>query len=334
MQLLTLDKLSKKVLESIDIQTAFKVSRCISAAEKLQLFRKLDGKAWTSEQIGKKVGIHPKFREIFLGVLEGLGLLIKKNGRYSLSRMCREYFIEQRSMYWTRLFSQYCIDDYIAMATLEKSLTTGKDYREFTKIKRKNDYELLRDDAGWAHDFTYLLYNVKKDESRILAKNLDLTNVKTLLDIGGGSGVMSIALLRKYKHLKACVMDFKTVCRTTKEIIKKERLTRRLTTYVGDLNKKIPKGYDALLIWDFGRIQKKAINNAYKSLDEGGMIIIGGYLAERKKLSLNALTRRLSGVYPDLQSWRETMDMLKTAGFHRVKKKRIDSDLWIITGVK
>lgn len=334
MQLLTLDKLPGNLIKQLDLQTVFMVSRCISAAEKLQIFRKLNFSTLTAGQIGQRTGLHPNYRETFLDILVVLGLLDKINNRYRLSAKGKKYFIDQRSIYWTRLYSQYCIDDYKALTELEEVLTTGKDYRDILGSDRKDDYTLLRDDPDWAREFTYLLYEMKQQESKVIANKLDLTGFQYLLDVGGGSGVISMALLRKYRHLKACVMDFETVCQTTRKIIRKEGLGRRLTTCTGDMNKALPKGYDVIMFYDIGRLPPQALNNAYRSLPEGGMVIIGGYLPYQGKLSLNALTRHFTAVRPASQSKQETVNFLEAAGFRRIKRKRVKENLWLITGLK
>ena len=58
MPMLTLDKLPKRLLAGLDIETVFKASRCVIAAERLQLFRKLEGKELTAAEIGRRVGLH------------------------------------------------------------------------------------------------------------------------------------------------------------------------------------------------------------------------------------------------------------------------------------
>jgi len=58
MQMLTLDKLPQRLLAGLDIVTVFKASRCVIAAEQLQLFRKLYGKELTAAEIGRRIGKH------------------------------------------------------------------------------------------------------------------------------------------------------------------------------------------------------------------------------------------------------------------------------------
>ena len=67
--LLVQSKLPPKLLSILDIETVFKVSRCVVDAERLQLFRKLDGRALTAAQIGRQVGLDERHRETFLDIL-------------------------------------------------------------------------------------------------------------------------------------------------------------------------------------------------------------------------------------------------------------------------
>ena len=198
---MTLDKLPKKVLAKIDLQTAFMASRCIVAAERFQIFRKLHGKALSVAAIGKKTGIRGWRLEIFLAVLMSLGLLKKKGDLYQNSALAERYFIKERSIYWTRLFSEECLEEYKAFSVLEETLTSGKDYESILGIKRKYYVEQMQENPGWAHDFTNMLFYFHRPDAGALAKNLDLRGYKNLLDVGGGSGVMSMALVQKYKNL-------------------------------------------------------------------------------------------------------------------------------------
>lgn len=332
---LTLDKLSPQVLTGIDLQQAFISSRFVITAERLQIFRKLDGRELSAAAICKKIGLHGRYGELFLEVLVKLGLLKKRKNLYRLSALAQKYFIKERSIYWTRLFSAECIKYYIAFSVLEEIVTTGKDYRKILGIDHKSDYQRLQNDPEWASDFTYLLYHLHQPNAKALADSLDLSGSHNLLDIGGGSGVVSMALVRANPALKACVYDFELVCQTAKKIIRKERLTSRIKTYAGDMNKHIPKGYDVIMFWDIGKIKKSVMQQAYRNLPSDGMIVMGsGIIASKQRASLNLLTRQFISTLPEESMLRDVLETLRAVGFKALKHRRIATGELLITGRK
>ncbi len=333
MEMLTLDKYPRKLLASLDLETVFKASRCVIAAERLQLFRKLDGKELTASEIGRSIGLHICLRETFLNILIALRLLTRKGDRYRLSSLARKYFIKERGPHWTRLWSRYCTDDYTALSVLEESLTTGRDYRKILGMKREEDYEILRHDRKFAEDFTRIMHDTKRRSSKLLAKNLDLSGNSALLDVGGGSGIMSIELVRTHPNLRACVQEFEPVCRAARKFIKAAGLSRRIKTYAADMTQEIAPGYDVIMYWDVGA-PLKSLKLAYRALPKGGMVLVSLASGGKVNRSVNLLTRKLTLVYPDHDTWQETIAKLKAAGFKRVKRIRIRDTAWVVTGYK
>jgi len=61
----------------------------------------------------------------------------------------------------------------------------------------------MKVDPDRAREFTRMLYEVHQYLGNELATLLDLTNVRRLMDVGGGSGVVTMALLQKYPDLTA-----------------------------------------------------------------------------------------------------------------------------------
>jgi tRNA A58 N-methylase Trm61 len=333
MEMLTLDKFPRKLLASLDIETVFKASRCVIAAERLQLFRKLDGKELTASEIGHSIGLHRCHRETFLNILIALRLLIRKGDRYRLSPLARKHFIKERGPHWTRLWSRYCTEDYTALSVLEESLTTGRDYRKILGMKREEDYEILRHDRQFAEDFTRIMHDTKRRQSKLLAKNLDLSRYSALLDVGGGSGIMSMELVRTHPNLRACVQEFEPVCRAARKFIRAAGLSRRVKTYAADMTQKIASGYDVIMYWDVGA-PLKSLKLAYRALPKGGMVLISLASGGKVDRSVNLLTRKLTLVYPDHDTWQETIAKTKAAGFKRVKRIRIKDTAWVVTGYK
>ena len=330
-QMLTLDKLPRRTLAGMDIETAFKASRCVIAAERLQLFRVLGDKALTAVEIGRRVGLNKLHCRTFLDVLAVLGLLAKTGGRYRLSRTARKYFITERGAHWSRLWSKYCADDFAAFSVLEQSLTSGRDYRKLLGVKRESDYEVLRHDQTWAEDFTRIMHDTKRQVSVKLAHHLDLSGYRALLDVGGGSGIMAMELARRHPDLRACVQDFGPVCKAARKIIKEMGFSKRITTFAADMTKELATGYDVIMYWDVGSVPLQSFKLAHSALPPGGMLLVGGCFSDHEERSLNLLTRKLSLIYPDHDSLIETASKLRTAGFPRSRRRRIEGVGWVVT---
>ncbi|UCC81199.1 MAG: methyltransferase [Candidatus Zixiibacteriota bacterium] len=331
----TLDKLPKKVLAKIDLQRAFAISRCVVAAEKLQVFRKLHGKKLSAMAIGRMIGIRGWRIEAFLAALVSIGLLKKTGKTYSNSALADKYYVRKRSIYWTKLFSEECRKDYRAFSVLEDMLTTERSYASILGIKSGNYIKEMEKNPQWAHDFTHMLYYYHLPHAKALADNLDLSDYSSVLDAGGGSGVMSIALARKFKHIKACVMDIELVVKVTKKIIRREKLTGRIDTLIGDHDKHIPDGYDVIMYCDAEIGDGRTLKLAYESLPEGGLVVLcEDYSSDDLTTPLYRLMWQLRSNSFWLKKKSQMVTMLRDYGFKAVKGRRIYGDTWLITGCK
>ena len=183
----TLDKFPKGVLANTDIQTAFIISRLVTAAERLQVFRALHGKRMTSDAIGMSLKIHKYYLKTFLDSLVSLGLLRKAKGRYWNTPFAEKYFIRERSIYWTRQYSKECVSAFERLTVLEKALVSGKTYQAFTGLKKPNYVERMKRDRHEAQDFTQMLFHLHQDDAKSLANYLDLSGRREVLDVAGGS---------------------------------------------------------------------------------------------------------------------------------------------------
>jgi cyclopropane fatty-acyl-phospholipid synthase-like methyltransferase len=335
MRELTLDRLPKKALAKLDLETVFAASRCVIAAERLLVFRRLHGRELPAPAVGRRVGIHPKHCEPFLDFLVFLGLLKKRGNLYRNSALADRHFVRARSLDWTRFWSQECAQGYEALSVMEDVLSTGRDWRQILGKERKPDYELVQEDPEWARGFTHALYDLHRPNAEILAKNLDLSGYQSLLDVGGGSGIMSIALARAHPHITACVLDFEFVCKAARSIIRREGMSRRVKTRVGDMNRVIPKGFDVVMFWDIGHIDTRVVRMAYKSLPEGGMVVRDcAPLSRRKTPSPTRFLHHYLSVLPKGQTKLSILRSLEEAGFRSVKYRRISPNTGLITGLK
>lgn len=331
----TLDTLPKRVLANIDVQRAFIASRLIVAAERLQLFRLLHHRQMTKSAISAKLKIHDSQITPFLQSLVALGLLRNAGGAYSSTRLTEKYFVKERPIQWTRQYSQECVEAYDALALLEERLTTGNPLTALKRLKRPDYVECMKRDRRQAEDFTQMLFHLHQVDAEALARYLDLSAHRAVLDVGGGSGVMSIALARRNPHIRACILDIAPVCQVAAANIRKAGLSRRISTCPGDLREPWPSGYDVVLICDIGQISSQMLSKAFKALPPKGMIVlVDRYLSDDRTRPLDRLLDFfVSSSFP-LATGKEMAEALKSVGFDRVKARDVYEDLWFVTGVK
>jgi predicted O-methyltransferase YrrM len=331
----TLDKFPKQVLAGIDIQTAFILSRLIIATERLQVFRKLHGKRMTADAIGRRLKIHRFYLLPFLNCLVSLGLLRKANARYWNTPFAEKYFIAERSVYWTRQYSAECAQRYEALTGLEKTLASGKRRHQTKRLKPRNYLERMRRDQREAEDFTQMLFYLHQGDAEALASYLDLSDHRAVLDVGGGSGVMSIALANKNPHLRACILDIAPVCQIAARNVKRAGLSRRIRTRAGDIRQTLPAGYDVIIFCDVGAVSAQLLRNAYQRLPANGLLVLADrYLADDGTKPLERLAAHFVGSSFGLATRRDMVQAVKSCGFQAVKARKIYEDVWFITGVK
>jgi len=147
---------------------------------------------------------------------------------------------------------------------------------------------------------------------------------------------MSIALAKKYPQLKACVLDMKTVTPVTRKIVRREGLSKRISTTVGDLNRDLPTGYDVIMFCDVDIADyRRTFKTAYERLPVGGLVVVVEELASED--FTEPLTRIMWQLRSEpfwLKTRREMADILKACGFKSVKGSFLCRDSWLITGRK
>ena len=142
-------------------------------------------------------------------------------------------------------------------------------------------------------------------------------------------------LVRKYKHIKACVLDIEPVVKVAKKIISRERLTRRISTTVGDMTKHIPGGYDVVMFCDSELGGVKTLKMVYESLPEGGLVVlVDDFSSDDWTVPLYRLMWQLRSNSFWIRNRRQMVAMLGESGFKAVRSRLIYEDTWLLTGRK
>jgi predicted O-methyltransferase YrrM len=140
--------------------------------------------------------------------------------------------------------------------------------------------ESAMDKQDSARHLTLALAGRAKNVAPVLAARLPMDGVELLLDVGGGTGIYSIALLQKHPRLRALVWDRPEVLKVAAEMAAAYGVADRLELRPGDMfADEVPRGAQAILLsnilhdWDV-RECRTLVGRLAPALPKGGRLLI------------------------------------------------------------
>jgi hypothetical protein len=167
-----------------------------------------------------------------------------------------------------------------------------------------------------------------------------------MLDIGGGSGVYPIEVVKAYPNMSADILDLEPVCKVANEYIKKSNLQDRIHTRVLDFSKdQLPKDYDVALLSHIIHFFAKEkvlslLRKIYDSLSsENGVVIISEWLLNDERTgpipsALMSLTMVVDMPEGRNYSYNEVSKMLVDVGFKNIERRPLAGPAEIVIGYK
>lgn len=261
-----------------DTIQAFQKSRILLTAFELKIFSYLDFSCMDAAHLAKRINTDERATERLLNAVTALGLLEKMNNVYSNTPFASQYLVESSPDYMMGL--GHSANMWHSWTTLTEVVRTGKSVVEPAISKRGKE---------WLRSFIAAMHMRAKVYSDESVRDLDLTHVSRVLDVGGGSGDFAMAFIRKKKSITATVFDLHEVTLLTKEYIAKAGMEHQIDTYSGNYTvDKLPHGYDlvflsAIVHSNSFEVNSELIKNCADALNPGGQIIIQDYIMNNER---------------------------------------------------
>ena len=324
------------------------IPAAVAAAIELQLFWSLDDQSLSLEDISKKLGILKDRCHYWLELLVELGLLKRQNREYLLTSLSRSTIIESYSPESWSFIAQAAREQYITGNNLTSHISHPKSVLTAQGEKSLDWFERMQKDPEYTRRFTYTLYEIHYSSGEILAQSLNMKGMKRMMDLGGGSGVMSLALLKQNPDLNAVVIDIPDVCEIGREIASISSVADRIEYYAADYDHDdLPTGFDMILNCDAGGFDQKLLHKLFKALNEGGLLIIVSNIEmdsdwlethPREDLSFPLLLRffqnSLTSSKLSHMTITEGKKRLIETGFHSVVEETLENGILLIRGQK
>lgn len=315
----------------LELLRAYVPSAALSAALELGVFWLLEEQPCTVESVARELNIPDKRCYLWLELLVSYGLLERHGDTYAVSTLTRHAITGTYSPETWSLLAQEARERYPACIDLSQTLSHPASIWPVLGRTPPNYVAQMMENPERAVRFTRMLYEIHRPLAEELAQTLDLSGFHRLMDVGGGSGVMSLALLRRYPDLTATVVDIANVCAAGEEIVAETPEAERITFHTADLlHDELPAGFDVVLECDVGIYSEDLFRRLAASLNDSGHLIIVDELAEEGQAGSpsslsHAFYVSLHNSEFALPSVNDVCRSLEQAGFHLISIQKLTS---------
>jgi SAM-dependent methyltransferase len=286
-------------------------SSVLGTAMELGLFWLLADRPLSTAELAQSLDIPLNRCYYWLKILCKLGLLEESGEGYAPSALAWEAILNVQSQdTWA---FQAREDRDLALYVQDLALNIGKPMSAWQAGNRTPADFLQRigEDPTYIARFTRKLYQIHSSFAEQLANMLDLRGVTRLLDLGGGSGVVSFALLRKRGELTSVIVDVESVCQAGRVIASENKLEGRITYLAADfLRDDLPAGFDMVLLCDVGSFSESLFRRIHDVLNRNGRLVIIDKFAPSKTSA--PPSRLLSAFLASLESPAQSIDYITT----------------------
>ncbi len=180
---------------------------------------------------------------------------------------------------------------------------------------------------------------------RELLATYDLSAHRTLLDIGGGSGGLAIAVTEAFPHIQVTVVDLPMIAPIAKRIIQEAGASDHVRVIAADiLTDDLTGSFDAAILSSLIQVlsperARRALKNVGKVINPGGVIYIRGDIVDDSGVSpLGAVMRNLIylNIYDEGQAYteQEHREWLREAGFEDFERKILPDEFSVVRAKK
>ncbi len=247
---------------------------CIKAALELDLFAYLNNEAQRIETLATAVGAIPQRLAMLLEALRHMGITSLDDGKWSLTPFATRMFLpnpEHPNLYMTpvaKAMANLSDNFYLKIADAVKGNMNFKGEVAYPPVTKEDNLyfeEIHRSNAHFA--------------IMLLLEEADLSSTKTLVDVGGGIGDISAALLKKFPQLDSTILNLPGAIELVNENAAEKGVGDRLRGAAVDIYRDAYPTADAVM---FCRILYSAneqltdmmCRKAYEALPPGGRLLI------------------------------------------------------------
>lgn len=254
----------------------FMASRALFAALDADVFGHLAGGPKPLAALAHDLGLAAGRLRPLLTACVALGLLVRDGERYANAPASTTYLVRSSPAYFGDYFRfQVSRQIYPTLLHLDAAL----------RGERVDFYAQLRDPQE-ASAFTRAQHSGSLGPAHVVARLVDLTDARRLLDVAGGSGAFSIVLCERAPALRCTIIDFPSVAAVGRALVADSGLADRITYVEGDARElSWPDANDVVLMSYLLSAVSEAsahelLGKAHKALRPGGRLLVHDFMVD------------------------------------------------------
>jgi predicted O-methyltransferase YrrM len=228
----------------------------------------------TPEEVAKSIETHPENTEAFLDALTSIDLLEKSNGRYKNTEMSNTFLVTSNPAYiggFINVLETFNIPTAEMMIELIKNGPPPPDPN--ADIGDMELWKQIHRSAG-----TVQRAGFGQELAKIISKFPEFPNMKKMLDLGGGAGLVGMCIVDSHPTMEGVIYDQPPVVQVADDFIKEYEMESRIKTIGGNyMTDSVGENYDLILasqtLGFAGNQVDDIIKKLYDSLNPGGILI-------------------------------------------------------------
>ncbi len=310
-----------------EFAAAFQKSRILLSGFELDIFTNIDDNGDTSANLANKLKLDEHACDRLMNALVSLGILTKQDGLFYNTSESFSYLSRKGPDYFGGLMHTNHL--WNTWSNLTQVVRSGKAAHR-AEINDRGD--------GWLTSFITAMRDRAKKQAPQQLADIDLSGIKTILDVGGGSGAYSMEFINKKSEVEPTVFDLPNVIPITKGFIEREGFSGKIKTFEGDYTTDgLPSGFDmvflsAVIHSNPLEINRSLIKKCFNSLNNTGTIVIQDWIMNNERtqpvsgtvFAINMLVGTEGG---DCFTEEEVTGMLNAAGFENISRREFETGL-------
>lgn len=267
------------------IAFSFIASKALFAGLHIELFTVLADGSKTVEELSEATSVPVNRIGMLTTALVSIGLLTYEDDTRLKNSPAADSFLSRQSKYDFGDYLRYQIDQQMYPFLLQLNAV----------MKGQLPDEAIASYSHWMADeeqasvYSESQHAGSLGPGRTLARTVDLAGAECLLDVGGGTGAMTISLCNAYEQLQSTIIDFPNVAEIGWRFVSEAGLVDRVRYIPGNaIEVQWPGQQDAILMSYLmsgvpGGAVERLLRNAFTALAPGGKLMVHDFMVEEDR---------------------------------------------------